>query len=51
MLDEEGVPRELCEEFAAEDLDYNNPDSFQSRIFKSIKDLAENSQNPDIIYT
>ncbi|MGD1805428.1 hypothetical protein ACP6PL_08300 [Dapis sp. BLCC M126] len=51
LLNDEGVPTELCEELAAEELDYNNPDSFQRRIFESIKNLAESSKNPDITYT
>ncbi|NEP79891.1 MAG: hypothetical protein F6K39_17980 [Okeania sp. SIO3B3] len=51
LLDDEGVPTELCEELAAEELDYNNPDSFQRQIFESIKNLAESSKNPDITYT
>ncbi len=51
LLDDEGVPTELCEELAAEELDYNNPDSFQREIFESIKNLAEGSKDPDITYT
>ena len=51
LLNDEGVPTELCQELAAEELDYNNPDSFQLRIFESIKNLAESSKNPDTTYT